>query len=158
MVASQDIATAALEIQRPFELRIKNLHDNEVALEVWQQPLNGTPAGSRQPVKVARIRGTALHAAWDHLISLLRRAGIRTGLLSPSRQQRSLALAEEVGVRVALLVATLAPLHNLKRIEQIAVGLDAMSYEEACYWYALVRSDEHCGRALRALRLLLAPD
>lgn len=158
MVASRDTATAAPEAVQPFELRIEKLRDNEVALEVWQQPLNGTPAGSRQPVKVARIRGTALHAAWDHLISLLRRAGMRPALLSPSRRERATALAEEVGVRVALLAATLAPLRKLERIERIAAGLDAMSYEEACYWYAHIRSDDHGGRALRALRLLLAPD
>lgn len=157
MITSQDTVTAT-EVQRPFELRIENLHDNEVALEVWQRPLNSTLAGSRPPVKVARIKGIALHVVWDHLISFLRRAGIRTNLLSPSRQQRSIDLAEDIGVRVALLVATLAPLHDLKRIEQIAAKLDVMSYEETCYWYALMRSDEYCGRALRALRILLAPD
>lgn len=81
----------------PFEVRIEKLHDNEVALEIWQQPFNSTP-----PVKVARIQGTALHVAWDYLISFLRRAGIQTNLLSPSRQQRSLALAEDIAVRVEL--------------------------------------------------------
>jgi len=158
MVPTQDTVAAATETLQPFELRVEKLHDNEVALEVWQQPLNGTPAGSREPVKVARIRGLALHAAWDHLLLVLRRAGMRPGLLSPSRRQRATVLAEEVGVRVALLAATLAPLRKLERIERVAAAIGAMSYEEACYWYAHIRSDEHGRRALRALRLLLAPD
>jgi len=39
----------------------------------------------------------------------------------------------------------------------IAGAITRMSYEEVCYWYAHVRS-EHGGRALRALRVLLAPE
>jgi hypothetical protein len=56
-----------------------------------------------------------------------------------------------------LLVAAVAPLRKFQRIEQVAAGVARMSYEEACYWYAHIRSD-YGRRALRALRLLLSPE
>jgi hypothetical protein len=90
-------------------------------------------------------------------VSRLRRAGVYAGQLSPARRQRVIALPEEVGVRVALLVAAVAPLRKFQRIEQVAAGVAHMSYEEACYWYAHIRSD-YGRRARRALRLLLSPE
>ena len=142
---------------KPFELRINRERDNEIALEVWQQSLNGDGAELTEPVKVARVRGTALHAIWDHLLLLLRPAGIGRDRLSPAQRERRASLPEPVGVRVALLAAAAAPLRKLERIERVAAAIDNMSYDEACYWYAHTRS-EHGRRALRALRLLLAPE
>lgn len=140
---------------QPFELRVERLRDNEVALEVWQYPLNGRGPEAGEPRKVARVAGLPLHVAWDHLVLALRRAGLRGSDLSPARRERRLLLPEEIGVRVALLGAAVAPLRKLERIERIAASVAAMSYEEACYWYAHARS-EHGRRALRALRILLA--
>jgi len=66
-------------------------------------------------------------------------------------------LPEPVGVKLALLAAAVAPLRKIQRIEQIADAITRMTYEEACYWYAWARSDIG-RRALRALRILLAPE
>lgn len=142
---------------RPFEVRVDRWRDNQVVLEVWQQPLNGSGPLGNPAHRVARLRGLPLHLTWDHLHSLLRRAGARPDFLSPARRERRARLPEEVGVRLALLVAAVAPLRKLERIERIAAALTEMSYEEACYWYAHVRADEG-RRALRALRLLLAEE
>ena len=141
----------------PFEVRIEKLRDNEVAFEVWQRPLNGRAAREPEQTRVARLRGTALHIAWEHLMLVLQRAGIRPSQLSPAQRERKVRVPEDVGVRVALLAATVAPLRKLQRIETIADAISRMSYDEACYWYAHVRS-EHGGRGLRAFRLLLAPE
>jgi len=98
-----------------------------------------------------------LGGQWRNSASRLRRAGVYAGQLSPARRQRVIALPEEVGVRAALLVAAVAPLRKFQRIEQVAAGVAHVSYEEACYWYAHIRSD-YGRRALRILCLLLAPE
>jgi len=141
----------------PFEVRIERERDNEAVLEVWQRPLNGRAAREPEATRVARLRGLALHIAWEHLMLVLQRAGVRATRLSPAQRERSVSVPEEVGVRLALLAATVAPLRKLQRIETTADAIGRMSYDEACYWYAHSRS-EHGGRALRALRLLLAPE
>lgn len=144
-------------VREPFEVRVERLHDNEVALEVWQKPLNGRGAREPEARRVARVRGLALHVAWEHLMLVLQRGGVRASQLSPAQRERTVSIPEEVGVRLALLAATVAPLRKLQRIETAADAIGHMSYEEACYWYAHARSD-HGRRALRALRLLLAPE
>jgi len=149
--------TAARETLTPFEVRIEKLRDNQVALEVWQEPLNGWGPRGGEPAKVGRLRGAALHFAYDHLMLILHRGGIRALSLSPSARDRRLRIPEETGVRVALLTAALGPIRKPVRIEAIASAVERMSYDEACYWYAHVRS-EHGRRALRALRLLLASE
>lgn len=141
----------------PFEIRVQKLHDNEVALEVWQESMMGWPARRAEPVRVARLKGAALHSAWDALMLVLHRAGVKASNLSAAHRDRAVRVPEDVGLRVALLTATIAPLRKQTRVETIAGAIGRMSYEEVCYWYAHVRA-EHGRRALRALRLLLSAD
>ena len=150
-------AHAGVVPPRPFEIRIEKMRDNEVALEVWQESINGWPNRRADPVCIARLKGAALHFAWEHVMLLLHRHGVKALALSPSARNRTLRLPEEIGVRAALLAAALAPLRKPQRIEAMAAAISRVSYEEACYWYAHIRS-EHGNRALRALRLLLAPE
>jgi hypothetical protein len=157
MTTAHKPLTTEQALREPFEVCVLKLHDNEVALEVWQRPLLRGAVGKPERVRVGRIHGLALRAIWDELLLTLRRAGVYAGQLSPARRQRAIVLPEEVGVRAALLVAAVAPLRKLQRIEQVASAVVHMSYEEACYWYAHIRSDDG-RRALRALRLLLAPE
>lgn len=142
---------------RPFELRVERLRDNVLVLEVWQESMNGSPGRQGKPVRVARVTGAALHTVWEHLMVLLHRNGVKGIALSPSQSDRMVRVGEEVGVRVALLAAAVAPLRKHQRIEAIAAAVTRMSYEEVCYWYAHIRSDDG-RRALRALRLLLADE
>ena len=143
--------------ERPFELRIDSLAHNEVALSVWQYPLNGDARGRQRPTRVVRLRGLALHAVWEHIVLVVRAAGVSRLKLSPTQRRRRIYLPEPVGVRLALLAAAVAPMRKLERIERIAMAIRGMTYEEACYWYAHARS-ESGRRAMRALRILLAPE
>ena len=157
MTPSAKSAVEQVPDLHPFELRIVKVRDNEVALEVWQESMNGWPARRAEPVRVARLRGAALHHAWEDLMLMLHRLGVRAVSLSPAQRDRVLQAPEEVGVRVALLAATAAPLRKPARVEAVAGAIRRMSYEEACYWYAHTRA-EHGRRALKALRTLLAPE
>ncbi|NLJ36705.1 MAG: hypothetical protein GX358_10825 [candidate division WS1 bacterium] len=141
----------------PFELRVVNIRDNEVALEVWQESINGWPWRRAEPKRVARIRNVALHFAWEELMLMLQRLGVRSLNLSPARRDRTLRVHEEVGVRVGLMAAAVAPLRKPERIRKVAEEIRRMSYEEACYWYAHARGEDG-RRALRALRIFLAPE
>ena len=86
------MAVAALQPKvesalQPFEARVDRWRDNQVVLEVWQEPLNGEAALGRPPHRVARLRGLALHLVWDHLYGLLRRGGAKPDFLSPARRR-----------------------------------------------------------------------
>ena len=142
---------------RTFEVRVEKLKDNEVALSIWQYPMAGWPEETGKAERIAGVKGIALHVAWDEILTLLRRAGLRASVLSPAKRQRRALLPEPVGVKLALLVAAIAPLRKIERIERIADAIGRVSYEEACYWYAHARSEDG-RRALKALRILLAPE
>lgn len=77
-------------------------------------------------------------------------------VLSPTRMA-PIALSEDAGVRLSLQALGTAPISKPVRAEAIRVGVDAMTSEEALYWYAKV-TGLHASRSLRALRLLLADD
>ena len=141
----------------PFEVRVQKVRDNEVALEVWQESMMGWPAQRAEPARIARLKGATLHAAWEALMLLLHRAGVKAIGLSAAQRDRAVRVPEEVGLRIALMAAAVAPLRKQTRVETIATAIGRMSYEEVCYWYAHVRSEQG-RRALRALRLLLSDE
>lgn len=157
MAHATAMTTVATKAALPFEARVERVHDNQFALEVWQFPLHGMGLSGGEPVRVARLGGLALNLTWDDLMLFLHHSGMKASLLAPARRERALPLPEHVGVRLALLAAVLSPLRKPERLETTARALTRMSYDEACYWYAHVRS-EHGHRALRALRCLLSPE
>lgn len=67
---------------------------------------------------------------------------------------RPIELEQTTGAHVWLLLAALQPLRRIDRPDEIADGVEAMSKEEAAYWYARASRP----RGLRALRLLLSND
>jgi hypothetical protein len=67
-------------------------------------------------------------------------------------------LAEDRGVRLALLLMAVKPLRKVSRIEQVATGLRHMTDDEVYYWYSKCSDLETGQRAQRALRLLLSRD
>ena len=73
------------------------------------------------------------------------------------RRWRPVNLTQEPGVRLAHEVQAAAPVHKVDRRIAITERLRTMGDEEALYWYAQV-SGAGGGRALRALRLLLAAE
>lgn len=157
MAHATALTPAAAKAALPFEARVQKIHDNQFALEVWQYPLHANGLSGGEPVRVARLKGLPLGLTWDDLMLFLHHSGVKASQLAPARRDRVLALPEHVGVRLALLAAVLSPLRKPERVETTARVLTRMSYDEACYWYAHVRS-EHGSRALRALRCLVSPE
>ena len=74
-------------------------------------------------------------------------------IVSPTRKA-AIQLSEDAGVRLALTALATAPLSKASRVEAIRIGIDAMTSEEALYWYAYCTGPD-ASRALRALRTLL---
>lgn len=98
--------------------------------------------------KLDRLRSAVLGAVTDSKHA-------RT-VLSPTRKA-PIELTEDAGVRLALIALAAAPVRKASRVEAIRHGVDAMTGEEALYWYALV-TGPNASRALQALRLLLAEE
>lgn len=80
---------------------------------------------------------------------------VRT-ILSPTRKV-PIPLTEDAGVRLALTFLATAPIAKPDRADTIRHGIDAMTSEEALYWYAYC-TGPGASRALRAVRTLLAEE
>ena len=74
-------------------------------------------------------------------------------IVSPTRNA-PIPLSEDAGIRLSLMALTVAPLSKASRVEAIRIGIDAMTSEEALYWYAYCTGPD-ASRGLRALRTLL---
>ncbi len=90
----------------------------------------------------------------NSLLAALRNSRIKPGRLSPRRNE-PLALEEEAGVRLALVMLATKPVSLRRRIAEIEEGIAAMSTEETYYWYSKCTGDERV-RSQRALRLLVS--
>ena len=90
------------------------------------------------------------------MLDAVEASGYPTAAVSP-RRCRPFNLTQGPGVRLALTVSASLPVARPLRRRAIVDGVEALSPEEALYWYARTSGPER-GRALRALRLLLADD
>jgi hypothetical protein len=68
-----------------------------------------------------------------------------------------ITLGEAAGVRLALTLFATMPLTKSGRLRAMVAGVNAMSVEEAYYWYSKCVGPD-AARARRALRLLLADE
>ena len=136
--------------ERRFVMR---LHPTPAA-DDWGFSLNeliGTEA--------AKVAELPAHRARRHrraVIEAVTADGYPATAVSP-RRRRPFNLTQEPGVRLALAVRAPAPVRKVDRRMVITERLRTMGDEEALYWYAQV-SGAGGGRALRALRLLLAAE
>ena len=112
------------------------------------------PAATR---RVAELGGSTLRAVADHVMESLRANGYKPTELGAGRRE-PFSLAEETGVRLALLFLAVRPITKVERSEVIAQGIRAMTSEEAYYWYSKCTGGPAAERAQRALRVLLAED
>ena len=106
---------------------------------------------------VARVPTGAAAAFRRAVVDAVVADGYSPDAVSANRR-RPFNLTQIPGVRLALQVLASQPLRRPQRRREIASGLQAMGDEEALYWFARVRAGADGGRALRALRLLLADD
>lgn len=90
------------------------------------------------------------------VLEAVQASGYPSTAVSPRRCQ-PFNLQQAPGVRLALTVSASLPVARPLRRRAIVDGVEALSHEEALYWYARTSGPAR-RRALRALRLLLADD
>jgi hypothetical protein len=63
-------------------------------------------------------------------------------------------MAEESGVRLALIFLAIRPITKVSRIKEISRGIRDMTGEELYYWFAKCIAGFTAERSLKALRIL----
>ncbi|WP_419863000.1 DUF7680 family protein [Candidatus Poriferisodalis sp.] len=136
--------------ERRFELQLQPT----VAGDDWGFQLSETFGDVKEAVtRVDVARATQFRRA---VLEAVEESGYPSAAVSP-RRCRPFNLQQAPGVRLALTVRASLPVTRPLRRRAIVDGIGALSPEEALYWYARTSGPER-GRALRALRLLLADD
>ncbi|MCB0857326.1 MAG: hypothetical protein KDB57_04295 [Solirubrobacterales bacterium] len=111
----------------------------------------GSSSGHRLQI---RLGSSPTERISNSLTNALRESKIKPGQLSP-RRKAPLALVEEAGVRLALVMVATKPVSLRRRVTEIEEGIAAMSTEETYYWYSKCTGAER-NRSQRALRLLVS--
>ncbi len=150
---------------RPFALY--TLPDKEgsyrVALYQWVNvgqmlPSTATPQAPGALWSV-ELGGDILRAVMDHLLAALRANDYKaTDLARAVGSKTPFYLDESSGLRLALILMAVKPLVRHDRIETIGQGIQAMSAEEAYYWFSKCTASSDAARAQKALRVLLADE
>ena len=113
-------------------------------------------ASNGQPALRVALDERATARVVSSVLTAVRESKLKPAQLSPGRK-RPLRLKEAAGVRLALVILSVAPLSRRTRIAEIEDGVAGMSTEEAYYWYAKC-TGRSASRSLRALRLLLSDE
>lgn len=129
-----------------------------VALYQWvdrgREAAEGQAPGALWSLEVG---GDPLRAVTDHLLAALRANGYRaTELARAAGSETPFYLDEPSGLRLALILMAVKPLTRQDRIAAIGQGVQAMSSEEAYYWFSKCSAGPDASRAQQALRVLLA--
>ncbi len=105
------------------------------------------------------VDAQTLHATTEHLLAALRANGYKaTDLARAVGSDKPFYLDEPTGLRLALILLAVKPLTRQDRIEAIGQGIQAMSAEEAYYWFSKCTAGPDAVRAQKALRVLLAEE
>ncbi len=105
------------------------------------------------------VDAQTLHATTEHLLAALRANGYKaTDLARAVGSDKPFYLDEPTGLRLALILLAVKPLTRQDRIEAIGQGIQAMSGEEAYYWFSKCTAGPDAIRAQKALRVLLAEE
>ena len=141
---------------KPFTVTV-NLATPRIVVSQQVAESNGSrPKSPSQRVIALEGRRAAQHMSLA--MDLLHGAGADLARLS-DRQGGRVNLTEHQGARLALTLASVAPVRKPSRASLIRAGIAEMSTEEVYYWYArmspaLRRSGAN--NALKALRILLS--
>lgn len=162
-------AELSFDSRLPFELQVKiepgtNPSLASYRLALFQRPVVPPAAqpgfnliAPPQRHLVCELGGTALKAVSDAVLEALRLNGYAATDLGIKRRE-PFQLAEESGVRLALIFLAIRPISKVSRIEEISHGIRAMTGEELYYWFAKCTGGSSSDKAQRALRLLLAEE
>jgi hypothetical protein len=104
---------------------------------------------------VVRVYGQPLKAVLDQVLGTIKKAGYKASDLSRS-QGKPFVLPESLGVRLRLLFLAVKPLREAVRMTDISEQIQAMTDEEAYYWFSKATGGGTAGRAQKAMRILLA--
>jgi hypothetical protein len=106
--------------------------------------------------RLAHLQGKLVERMRPALLSAVVASKNARTSLAPTRAT-PIRLTEDAGVRLSLTVLATAPLSKPARVEEVRHGVDAMTSEEALYWFANCTGSSG-RRALRALRVLLSEE
>jgi hypothetical protein len=129
---------------------------NDATVDGYGVALQETNGSSGEMQLVARANPGRTRHVMPALLDAVRKSGHAKTVLSPARKQ-PVALDEESGVRLCLLLLAADRVSKPRRIEGMADGIAAMTGEETYYWYAKVTGRDGL-RHRRALRLFLAEE
>lgn len=147
---ARDAPSACGGLGRRFVLRLLPTDGGDG----WGFTLAETVGGDSVPVAtVSPMQAVGFRRA---VVAAVAASGYQPTAVSP-RRCRPFNLVQAPGVRLALTVTAAAPVSRPGRRRRIADAIGGLTTEEALYWYALSTGPDG-GRALRALRLLLADD
>lgn len=136
-----------------FQLRVIPTENNDFALELYQCSYKKAGEKKRPAAsKIGCLKGNTLNTIKQNIYDILKANNYDPKTLSAKRQSHYV-LSEESGVQAAILFQTLQPLSQSDRISKIALGISAMSNEEAHYWFAMIANGRR-SNALKALRIL----
>lgn len=147
--------------QHPFVLYAVPESEGGYRVALYQWGQRHGDAGPRAPGALWAIElgGDTLRALADHLLEALRANGYRaTDLARSVGGEVPFYLDELTGLRLALILMAVRPLTRHDRIEAIGLGVQAMSAEEAYYWFSKCSAGDAAARAQRALRVLLSSE
>ena len=141
--------------ERPLRgFRLNVLPEGGDSYGVLLEETNGD--AMKPPVPVVHLDALRSRRVMASLLGAVKASGLPKSALSPARR-KPLPLTEEAGVRLALVLVATAPIRRARRAEAMADAVEAMSVEEAYYWYARSIGTD-AARIRRALRLFLAGD
>jgi len=108
-----------------------------------------------EKAKIGRLKGWRLSVVLPHIRRALHASERQKRARSPNQPGNTSAnILEEDGVRLTLAFLGTRNLQKLERAETLCQAIQAMSREEAYYWYSKVRSPGGPGIGIRALRTL----
>jgi len=144
--------------QPRYEIRTRTYGPGDSEIEIWQVPAPATPY-VRTPMRIAGLRGSNLELVEHRVLRYLAEHGIR---FDNSPRDRDAArrgtrrlIAEDLAMRLGLVLRALAPMRSRARIRDVIEGIEAMPFEEASYWLGMAMHRKYPRRVLTALRVLL---
>ena len=146
-----------MEKERGYRLQVRQLDEGEFACELRIDPIPDTKAPPRRrSTALSTISGWHLSVAEGYVKRSIKKEGYNPSDLKRSRKSPFI-LGEEQGVKFNLLFKAIRDLKKRSKIEEVILGIEEMSREEALYWHSKVEHDPAKGeqRGLKALRTLI---
>ena len=147
----------AMVENRGYRLMVEPLEGGEYALELRIEPVPDSKAPPRRRTRsISTMSGWHLSLAEGFVRRSLVKEGYNPSGLKCSRKT-PFKLGEEHGVKVHLIFEAIRDLKKRSKIEDVILGIEGMSREEALYWHSKVRHDPPRGerRGMKALRMLM---